>query len=436
MRGWRGQLPTPGGRQAVGRRSVKEKKKKHGKFRALIRFVLLYLLITVGTVLLLNSLWGLDEEEAAVIAAGIFVLFLLFYGIRAVFFGLGKAVRRIRRGSRKGRSGGQDVSGKYGYLQEPGMMADSIWGKEFPPQRKSFHPDALQQNSRNISYDSESEAAAAYKVKGDIASGNPDSDSRTGAGRIKEDRIREDKTKTGRFRLRSMSKRILLTVGAAAVVLVALFAGSRRISRQSGIPQSLLALKQKYPETASFVDHYPENINKKQVIDLSGEIQPGSIPLFIQWDERWGYETYGSDFLAVTGCGPTCISMVYCGLTGDSFWNPYEVAKFSQEHDYYVPGEGTSWNLMTEGAQLLGLNAEYGSVNADYIFACLWQGCPLICSMYPGDFTYTGHFIVLTGTDESGRIVLNDPNSKSNSAKHWDMDVLLPQIRSLWKYNV
>lgn len=202
------------------------------------------------------------------------------------------------------------------------------------------------------------------------------------------------------------------------------------------IPKDLLELKAKYPETASFVDNYPQNKNKKHSIDLSGEVQPGSIPLFLQWDERWGYETYGSNFLALTGCGPTCISMIVCGLTGDTSWNPYETAKFSEQQGYYVPGEGTSWNLMTEGAQMLGLNAAYGDVSADYIYSYLDSIHPIICSMYPGDFTTSGHFIVLTGIDSDGNLIVNDPNSRIKSETRWQMDTVLPQIRSLWSYSL
>ncbi|MDO4322767.1 MAG: papain-like cysteine protease family protein [Lachnospiraceae bacterium] len=204
----------------------------------------------------------------------------------------------------------------------------------------------------------------------------------------------------------------------------------------SRIPDSLIEFKTKYPEAAAFVDNYPKNKDKKWDIDLSGEVQPEHIPLFLQWDERWGYETYGSDLLALTGCGPTCISMVVCGLNQSTYWNPYETAKFSEQQGYYVPGEGTSWNLMTEGAGLLGLNAAYGEVSSDYIYSYLDPCHPIICSMYPGDFTYTGHFIVLTGIDADGNIIVNDPNSRINSEKHWSMETLLPQIRNLWSYSI
>jgi hypothetical protein len=55
--------------------------------------------------------------------------------------------------------------------------------------------------------------------------------------------------------------------------------------------------------------------------------------------------------------------------------------------------------------------------------------------MKPGDFTYTGHFIVLTGIDEDGLIIVNDPNSPTNSSKHWEVGTLVSQMKSIWKYS-
>ena len=169
---------------------------------------------------------------------------------------------------------------------------------------------------------------------------------------------------------------------------------------------------------------------------MSHEVRKDNIPLFIQWDKRWGYKTYGSNFLGVNGCGPTSLSMVICGLTGKATWNPYKVAQFSQKQGYYISGQGTSWDLMTAGAKKLGLTSTEGTINNDYIRQNLTSSTPMICSMLPGDFTYSGHFIVLTGIDSEGRVIVNDPNSPKNSKKHWDMDRLLPQIRHIWKFEV
>ena len=206
----------------------------------------------------------------------------------------------------------------------------------------------------------------------------------------------------------------------------------------NGLPPSLIELKNKYPETADFVDSYPEyiGIEYNSDIDLSEDVTEGEIPLFIQWDKRWGYYIYGNDFFGVNGCGPTCLSMIICGLTNDTVCNPYQVAQFSMENDYYIMGQGTSWNLMTKGVYAFGLTVEEGEISEQYIRDNVSENSPMICSMYPGDFTYTGHFIVLTGIDEDGKVIVNDPNSYINSEKHWELEKLTPQIKSLWCYRL
>ena len=202
------------------------------------------------------------------------------------------------------------------------------------------------------------------------------------------------------------------------------------------LPDSLIEFEQKYPEATDFVENYHKYKDKSFDLDVSREVKKGKIPLFIQWDKRWGYKTYGSNFLGVNGCGPTSLSMVVCGLTGKTKWNPYKLARFSQKQGYYVNGQGTSWDLMTAGAKKLGLTSTEGTVSSSYIRQNLTASTPMICSMLPGDFTYSGHFIVLTGIDSKGRVLVNDPNSPKNSEKHWSMDRLLPQIRHIWKFEV
>ena len=200
------------------------------------------------------------------------------------------------------------------------------------------------------------------------------------------------------------------------------------------IPNNIIEFGNKYPEAEVFVKNYPRWKDKNFDMDITNEVTEGAIPLFLQWDKRWGYKKYGSSFIGVVGCGPTCLSMVICGLTGNLEWNPYNVAKFSEDNGYYIDGQGTSWELMTTGAKQLGLEAEYGIVDESYIHTHLNSDTPMICSMYPGDFTYTGHFIVLTGIDSDGKIIVNDPNSVNNSTIHWNMEKILPQIRSIWSF--
>ncbi len=201
------------------------------------------------------------------------------------------------------------------------------------------------------------------------------------------------------------------------------------------IPQSLLDLARRNPEAEEFVNNYTKNIGRKPDFDLSWEVKEGEIPLFLQWDERWGYESYGDDYLAVTGCGPTCLSMVYVGLTGDTGYSPYEMAKLAEKKGYYVEGAGSSWEMMTELGEKLGLDVKEPIFDEEHILKALQNGHPIICIMRKGDFTDGGHFIVLTGVAENGEIMVNDPNSIINSEKTWDLEKLMKQMRNLWEYS-
>lgn len=205
----------------------------------------------------------------------------------------------------------------------------------------------------------------------------------------------------------------------------------------SQYPEDILNMAIKNQETIDFVVNYPKN---KGATKVSSPVTEGAIgdgiPHFLQWDERWGYIAYGSDIIATDGCGPTCLSMVCTGLLQKVKYNPAYIAKFSTNNNYYTQDTGTAWTLMSSGAEKLGLSVESLSVSADNINSALEAGKPIICSMMPGDFTTEGHFIVLTGVTDDGKITLNDPNSIARSEKEWDVDTLVGQIKTMWSYSV
>ena len=200
------------------------------------------------------------------------------------------------------------------------------------------------------------------------------------------------------------------------------------------VAEELRNLLKKNPETAAFVKNYSEKKDDPPA-DSIGEVEGGKIPLLLQWDERWGYSFYVDNMIAVNGCGPTAVSMVAAGLTGDASITPYRVAQSAAEQGYYEEGVGTSWQFMTEGVQQYGIYGEELVLSENAVFSALENGQPIICSMRPGDFTTTGHFIVLTGV-ENGKIIVNDPNSKSKSEQRWEYDRLEPQINNLWGYSL
>lgn len=203
----------------------------------------------------------------------------------------------------------------------------------------------------------------------------------------------------------------------------------------SAYPQELLDLMERNKETEDFVIEYPLNKDKEFDIDLSKYKTGKTVPLLMQWDERWGYEPYGDGMIAMTGCGPTCLSMVTIYLTHDTSFTPKAAAAFSTEHGYAVPGNGSSWTLMSKGGVTLGMKVKELPLDENRVLQNLEAGNPVVCIMGPGDFTTGGHYIVMVGTKD-GKIQINDPNSRANSKKLWQFDDIKDQIRNLWAFSV
>ena len=55
--------------------------------------------------------------------------------------------------------------------------------------------------------------------------------------------------------------------------------------------------------------------------------------------------------------------------------------------------------------------------------------------MMPGDFTASGHFIVLDGVREGG-FTVKDPNSPQRSGRIWSYSELEDQIAVMWAYSL
>ena len=168
--------------------------------------------------------------------------------------------------------------------------------------------------------------------------------------------------------------------------------------------------------------------------DTIGEVAAGEIPLLVTVGCKDGDSlVYGDNMIAVNGCDRR--RRYGCFRTAcDPSVTPYKVAKFAEEQGYYAGESGTSWTLMSEGVQSFGIWGEELGLSRSEVFSALESGCPIICSMRPGDFTTTGHFIVLTKV-ENGKIKVNDPNSRIRSGQLWDYERLEPQIQNLWAFS-
>lgn len=206
------------------------------------------------------------------------------------------------------------------------------------------------------------------------------------------------------------------------------FASEHHIS-YGRYPVDIIELLEINPETKDFVLNYP--FREETPVDLSGYDRDG-VPLFLQWDPMWGYEPYGSGCIGQTGCGPTCLAMAGYYLTGETRFNPKDVADFAGKNGYYAAGYGSSWTLISKGAGELGLTAGELPLVKGKMVDAVENGHPVILALGKGDFTSSGHYIVLTGW-ENGAFRVNDPNSRVRSEKRWTYEELEHQIRNIWE---
>lgn len=223
------------------------------------------------------------------------------------------------------------------------------------------------------------------------------------------------------------------------------------------IQTRLKNLADRYPEFQTIYDHmdqYPEALLNNlccnpNMLDFalgyqenydttSGTLEASEldgIPLFIQWDKRWGYDAYGNDVIGLSGCGPTCLSMIVIGLTKNQEATPDKLADYATEHGYYEQNSGTKWSFMDEVATVYGVQGYYIYLSKDNMQEELSQGHPLVCAMQSGDFTSQGHFIVIAGM-EGDKFLVHDPNSIERSQQLWDYDTLQYQISAIWAFKV
>ncbi|MBO4863388.1 MAG: C39 family peptidase [Eubacterium sp.] len=219
---------------------------------------------------------------------------------------------------------------------------------------------------------------------------------------------------------------------------------------ESAYTKEVRELLMNHYEARDFVFNYPVNFGKATASDADADSYydidyRSGVPHLYQWDTRWGFMKYGSDALGITGCGPTSLSMVAIYLLKDTKYTPDYIAQFSVDEGFAIEGNGTSWALMSEGAQKLGLLSVDVALDENRMAEQLLAGRPLICILGPGRFTDNGHFIVITGYEDyemvdgiytNGKFVINDPNCVKNSERKWSLSEFQNDIGAVWAYTL
>ena len=184
------------------------------------------------------------------------------------------------------------------------------------------------------------------------------------------------------------------------------------------------------PETFEYTDEERE----KKIPPLGDDVT-GLVPLLMQWDWRWAFNWYGGGPAALTACAPTCMAMIGFGLTGDESINPWQMCQYAENAGYWVPGSGTSWDLVLNAFPNHPITGQKISPDQYTITAELNAGHPVLINVGVGKFSAVGHFMILAGMDANGNFILNDPNNLENCSKTWPWEDLSSEITAAWSYS-
>lgn len=140
---------------------------------------------------------------------------------------------------------------------------------------------------------------------------------------------------------------------------------------------------------------------------------------FLQEDNKWAFEMYSANgrydqTIGNSGCGPTAMAMVLNYYIDESI-TPIQTAMFAVFNNHRTYNNGTSWTYFEDMAKEYDLEFIQTYSSKEALNWMEQKNNPLIvCSMGPGLWTRSGHFIVLWDV-KNGIAYINDPASTQAS---------------------
>ena len=181
--------------------------------------------------------------------------------------------------------------------------------------------------------------------------------------------------------------------------------------------EELLELALRVPETVGFVASYPTMDATAQ--PYGETVTQGTVPQLWCWDARWGAVDYAGGPLALTGSGPTALSMAYMGLTGATDHTPADIAQAATEAEAATGDSAMTAEFLASEAEKLGLKCESFASNADNLSQMLDSGTFVLLETKAGSLTNAAHWILVTTENEDGSMQVSDPTSPDVSAHPW-----------------
>jgi len=133
-----------------------------------------------------------------------------------------------------------------------------------------------------------------------------------------------------------------------------------------------------------------------------------NLPLFKQWDDNWADRPFSNGTLGTSGCAPTSMAMALSWAVG-KYISPAEVADYATNNGLVASDGVHGADFVPAVAEHYGVEMRQTS-DKEEVISLLQKGIPVVAAHDPGMFTDYGHFLVYSGIDANGRVMINDPN--------------------------
>lgn len=191
--------------------------------------------------------------------------------------------------------------------------------------------------------------------------------------------------------------------------------------------------EQNASEGSLTAEEYIATLQTPQAGILLESVGAVDVVFYLQTDSRWADLYYGgTDTIKKYACGPTSMSIVISSLTEIKI-DPVQMAAWAFQNNYWYPESGSLHSLIPDAAAAFGLQSE-GVENVpgagDKIIQALKNGKLVVALMGKGQFTQSGHFIVLRGVTEDGKILVADPASEDRTNQSWNIETITGEAKA------